>query len=72
MSRESKDQYDNTGLLVNGYDYINQAWVQDGVYQRCGHRPDTPCACYGRLHAGEPSKIRLERAFMRAGQQVAA
>ena len=35
-----------------GYDYTNQAWVEDGRYCRCGH--NSPCGCYGRLHAGEP------------------
>ena len=25
------------------YDYDNQAWIVDGVYQDCG--------CYGRVHA---------------------
>jgi hypothetical protein len=34
------------------YDYLNQAWVLDGVYMTCGHlEPD--CGCYGKLHAGE-------------------
>ena len=37
-----------------GYDYQNQAWVKDGVYQPCGH-PDRPnCGCYGAIHAGQP------------------
>lgn len=35
------------------YDYVNQAWVKDGRYERCGHQGDT-CGCFGRLHAGEP------------------
>ena len=35
------------------YDYDNQAWIVDGVYRTCGHRPELPCDCYGRLHAGE-------------------
>ncbi len=36
------------------YDYDNQAWIFDGIYQRCGHRESTPCKCYGRAHQGEP------------------
>lgn len=52
MSRVSGDQYKD-GKLINGYDYINQTWVSDGVYQRCGHPESMDCACYGRLHAGE-------------------
>ena len=35
------------------YDYTNQAWVIDGLYQRCGHPEDMDCQCYGRIHAGE-------------------
>ena len=61
MSRQSSNEYRN-GLLFNGYDYTNQAWVMDGVYITCGHvmpnpmtgKP-TPCKCYGKIHAGEPS-----------------
>jgi hypothetical protein len=61
VSRTSNDQYRN-GLLFNGYDYSRQAWVVDGKYVACGHAlpnpstgKQTPCQCYGRLHAGEPS-----------------
>ena len=35
------------------FDYDKQAWVVDGVYQRCGHPEATACRCFGRLHAGE-------------------
>ncbi|MGA8730297.1 MAG: hypothetical protein WB608_16200 [Terracidiphilus sp.] len=35
------------------FDYVKQAWVQDGKYVRCGHLPSMGCDCYGRLHAGE-------------------
>ena len=39
------------------YDYDNQAWIVDGVYQDCGHPESmaTECArlCYGRKHKGE-------------------
>ncbi len=39
------------------YDYTNQAWIVDGVYDDCGHpqamTQDGSCRCYGRLHAGE-------------------
>lgn len=34
------------------YDYVNQAWIEDGKYVRCGHKGDS-CQCYGRLHEGE-------------------
>jgi hypothetical protein len=69
MSRESVDQYDKYGLLINGYDYIHQAWVIRGKYDDCGHpRPGEPvpalgpgalfpgCNCYGRAHKGERSQ----------------
>ena len=35
------------------YDYNNQAWVTNGVYQRCGHPDSMNCQCYGRIHEGE-------------------
>lgn len=69
MTRTSADQFGENGLLINGFDYINQAWVLDGKYQDCGHPKqgevyEDPfegrsvwggCDCYGRLHSGEPS-----------------
>ena len=36
-----------------GYDYTNQAWVVDGVYQDCGH-PNVDCGCFAREHKGQP------------------
>ncbi len=35
------------------FDYVNQAWVRDGKYVRCGHPDTMNCDCYGRLHEGE-------------------
>lgn len=35
--RTSTNQMSPEGTLVNGYDYKNQAWVINGVYQDCGH-----------------------------------
>ncbi len=55
MTRTSRDQYIN-GRLINGFDYINQAWVIDGQYDSCAHPPDMHCDCYGRQHAGEETK----------------
>ena len=52
MSRITTDEIKN-GRLINGYDYINQAWVVDGVYVRCGHPETMNCRCYGRTHEGE-------------------
>jgi hypothetical protein len=41
---------------VNGYDYRNQAWVENGVYVACAHPPAMHCDCFGTRHAGEPVK----------------
>ncbi len=65
MTRTSKDQFDKQGRLINGYDYTNQAWVIGGVYQNCGHPKIQACGCYGREHAGEPTKTP-EKRFDRA------
>jgi len=46
--------------LWEGYDDIRQAWVKNGRYVRCGHPPDMPCNCYGRLHAGEETVLSEE------------
>ena len=62
MSRTSMYEY-RDGVLFNGYDYTNQAWVIDGKYVRCGHGTldggygtQKACNCYGRLHEGEECK----------------
>lgn len=49
MSRLSDDEYQD-GRLINGYDYVNQAWVIGGLYVDCGHPEDMACNCYGREH----------------------
>lgn len=46
-----------TGRLVNGYDYMHQAWVVGGQYINCGHPDTSDCDCYGRLHEGEICKV---------------
>jgi hypothetical protein len=35
------------------FDYDNQAWIVEGVYQSCAHPAAMGCDCYGREHAGE-------------------
>lgn len=55
--RIEKNEYTNTGRLINGYDYDNQAWVIDGRYVRCGHPEDMNCGCYGREYEGEETKM---------------
>jgi hypothetical protein len=53
MTRLSRDHFNTSGRLIEGFDYDNQAWVQLGVYLDCGHVPDSLCGCYGRKHKGE-------------------
>jgi conjugal transfer/entry exclusion protein len=39
------------------YDYDNQAWIINGVYQNCNHPASMArqceASCYGRMHQGE-------------------
>lgn len=56
--RTSVNLLTEEGVLLNGYDYINQAWVMDGVYVRCGHPEAMDCGCYGKEHEGEACAIR--------------
>jgi hypothetical protein len=39
----------------NGFDYANQAWIEDGRYLPCGH--PKPCECYGTKHELEPVRV---------------
>lgn len=39
----------------NGFDYRNQAWIEDGRYMPCSH--PKPCTCYGTKHELEPVLI---------------
>lgn len=48
-----RDALAEAGLIVDGYDYTNQAWFFKGVYVTCGHPSSMNCQCFGRLHAGE-------------------
>ena len=43
----------STNTALDGYDYENQAWYQNGVYVRCGHPGSMDCECYGKLHEGQ-------------------
>ena len=36
------------------YDYLNQAWVNDGKYLPCNHPWPSCNLCYGTQHEGEP------------------
>ena len=53
--RTSDNEYVN-GQLLNGYDYVNQAWVFNGKYVKCGHPETMNCQCYGKLHEGQSVK----------------
>lgn len=57
MTRTSDDVYIN-GILHDGYDYTNQAWVRRGLYVQCGHPKTMDCFCYGRAHAGESCTVQ--------------
>ena len=50
--RKGRDERDKDGKLVNGFDYLNQAWVVGGRYVRCGHPEEMNCKCYGKTHEG--------------------
>ena len=60
MSRLSQDEFDGQGVLLNGFDYNNQAWVKDGKYLRCGHPESMTCGCFGRTHEGKPVRVSVE------------
>lgn len=51
----SQDLYFNKKIKL-GYDYLNQAWILDDKYLRCGHDELMNCNCFGRLHQGEEVK----------------
>ena len=57
MSRQSQDQYDSDGKLVNGYDYQNQCWVMNYIIQDCGHPLNMKCSCFGRKNKGQATDI---------------
>ena len=39
------------------YDYVNQAWVENGRYVDCNHPKSMKCGCYGRVHKGEVAPV---------------
>jgi hypothetical protein len=38
---------------VIAYDYVHQAWTENGRYVRCSHPVRMGCTCYGTLHQDE-------------------
>lgn len=47
MSRQSSNQYDNTGSLINGYDYTEQCWVLNRTIVT-GPNTGKPTTCKGK------------------------
>jgi len=58
--RQSNNQHNTSGQLLNGYDYENQAWVVGGKYIRCGHPETMDCGCFGKVHEGEACTEKQE------------
>ena len=56
MTRTSTDEYIN-GKLVNGYSYVAQVWVADGLVVDCNHpaemRERPYYCCNGHRYAGK-------------------
>lgn len=60
MSRTSTNQLTADGTLLNGFDYTNQAWVINGIYQDCGH-PQAGATIPARVDSGyNPRTGRIE------------
>lgn len=53
MSRLSGDRVDINGVIVDGFDYHLQVWVENGVIQMCGHRDDCRVYCNKKRLAGQ-------------------
>lgn len=52
MSRNSNDELDSTGQVLNGFDYDLQVWVEDGRVMDCGHKVLSRCGCAARKYKG--------------------
>jgi hypothetical protein len=56
MTRTSSDEY-RSGHVYNGYSYIAQAWVVDGIVQGCEHPESMRTAyshcCSAHRYAGK-------------------
>lgn len=59
------------GKAMSVYDYQNQAWLVDWVYQDCGHPEAMDCDCYGRLHAGQPASDAIRGEIARTIEREA-
>jgi len=56
--RYSTDNYDNDGVLRDGYDYDYQYWVRNYIVQDCGHVGD--CSCEAHIYAGTDIRTLIE------------
>ena len=58
---------------ITGFDYTNQAWVQNGRYLRCAHGPDLACGCFGKINQGKrPSAAILAEMLARYAEEFNA
>jgi len=62
--RYGRDEYDADEYVRNGYDYILQVWVRDGVIQDCAHPPsmregNEPC-CTANALRGQSIRVARE------------
>lgn len=55
--RESENQYDSDGAVMNGFDYGLHVWVVGGVVKNCGHRGDSQGCCNARRYATQAVKF---------------
>jgi hypothetical protein len=58
--RMSNDEW-RKGQLINGFDYEEQAWVVNGIYQDCGHprSPGEDCCNAHRLAGTRRNEIKV-------------
>jgi hypothetical protein len=51
---------------ITGFDYTNQAWVQNGRYVRCGHLDEHNCKCFGKINQGRRPSAAVIREMLNA------
>jgi len=62
--RKSKNEFDEKGNLINGFDYNLQVWVVNGIIQFCGHPAEMQpnCCNAGRLFGKKLSDVKKDNA----------
>jgi len=64
--RSSRDEYDEEGVLKNGFDYDLQVWVKNYFVQNCGHKEIVnSCDCNGRRFNGWEINLARSRAGLK-------